>query len=282
LSQIRDGESYELCLTNQFFTAHRPCPLALFSRLRKSNPVPYAALLSFSWSDSDASAPQHLSVVCSSPERFLTIQPGSSQCIESKPIKGTLPRGRTAEEDEQFKQRLAHNEKDFAENLMIVDLLRNDLGRVCQVGSVHVPKLMNVESYATVHQLVSTVRGTLRPDASACEAMRACFPPGSMTGAPKLRSCQILDALERRQPRGVYSGCLGYFSLNGAADFNVVIRTAVITDHGMSLGAGGAIVHQSSPTEEFDEVLLKTKAVLSAVALQADATVRINGTSVHS
>lgn len=272
LQQIRDGESYELCLTNQFFSTARPDPCALFARLRASNPVPYAALLNFQWPSAaeqdncnSASTTSTLSVVCSSPERFLTIDQHGT--IESKPIKGTQPRGRDAAEDEALRAQLACSEKDRAENLMIVDLVRNDLGRVCDTGSVHVPRLMSIESYATVHQLVSTVAGRLRSDVRAAAAVRAAFPPGSMTGAPKVRAMRILEGLERAQPRGVYSGCLGWFSLaGGACDLAVVIRTAVVTRHGTSLGAGGAIVYQSSREEEFEEVLLKTKAVASAIA----------------
>jgi para-aminobenzoate synthetase len=262
---LRAGDSYELCLTNQITAESATDPLALYIELRRVNPAPFASYLRFG----------DLAVLSSSPERFLSID--RDGLAEAKPIKGTAPRGETPERDARLAERLRGSEKDRAENLMIVDLLRNDLGSVCAVGSVEVPALMEVESYETVHQLVSTVRGRLRPEASALDCVRACFPPGSMTGAPKLRSVEILDRLEGRA-RGVYSGAVGYFGLGGGCDLSVTIRAIVLDGAGTApggparatIGAGGAIVLQSDPEREFEEMLLKAAAPLRAIDPRAD------------
>ena len=189
-----------------------------------------------------------------SPERFLRV--GSDRVAESRPIKGTAARHADPEVDARIAEELRLGAKTRAENLMIVDLLRNDLGRVCEVGSVEVPAFMYVESHATVHQLVSTIRGRLRPEVTTLGAVRACFPAGSMTGAPKERTMEIIDRLEG-SARGVYSGALGYVSHTGEADLSVVIRTAVRAGAGVTVGAGGAIVLDSIPEEEYEEMLLK-------------------------
>jgi len=259
---ITAGETYEVCLTNHVELAAAIDPWQAYRRLRAVNPAPFAAFLRF----------PEVSVLSASPERFLRV--GADGAVEAKPIKGTAPRGASVEQDLAIRERLRASEKDRAENLMIVDLLRNDLGAVCEVGSVHVPVLFGVESFATVHQLVSTIRGRIGRGASALDVVRAAFPGGSMTGAPKKRTMEIVDELEAG-PRGVYSGALGWFALGGAADLSIVIRTIVVTERGASFGAGGAIVALSDPREELREVRLKARALvetlLPAAGVREDA-----------
>jgi para-aminobenzoate synthetase len=256
IEQLRAGESYELCLTNMIEMPFTGSSLELYLRQRQTNPAPYAAYLRLDGID----------VLCSSPERFLKVT--RDRTVESKPIKGTVRRHQDPVADAAARDELAASAKNQAENLMIVDLLRNDLGRVCDVGTVCVPRLMAVESYATVHQLVSTVRGQLQCGTSAVGAVRACFPGGSMTGAPKLRTMEIIDMIETRA-RGIYSGVIGYFGLGGTADLNIVIRTIVIEGDRLTVGAGGAIVLDSDPDEEFEEMLLKARAPLRALSYRA-------------
>ncbi|KAJ3698689.1 hypothetical protein LUZ61_002394 [Rhynchospora tenuis] len=264
LNFIRDGESYELCLTSQQRRRVGDIDkLGLYLKLREKNPAPYAAWLNFEY--------EKLAVCCSSPERFLRLD--RHGILEAKPIKGTISRGNTIEEDERLKLQLQYSEKDQAENLMIVDLLRNDLGRVCQPGTVQVPRLMEVQSYSTVHTMVSTIQGQKRTDLTPIHCIRAAFPGGSMTGAPKLRSMELLDLVESC-PRGIYSGSIGFISYNGTFDLNIVIRTIVWCDGEVSVGSGGAIVALSKPEEEYDEMMLKAKApikVVQAMCAKEDA-----------
>jgi anthranilate/para-aminobenzoate synthase component I len=204
-----------------------------------------------------------VSVVGASPERFLRVEPDGR--VESRPIKGTRPRGRDPVEDGRLREELARSEKDRAENLMIVDLVRNDLGRVCAAGSVEVPGLFAIEDYASVFQMVSTVRGRLAPGRDALDLVRASFPPGSMTGAPKIAAIRLLDRLERGR-RGIYSGAIGWLDARGGADLSVVIRTLVVRGSRALVQVGAGIVADSDPAAEWRESLDKARAPLEALA----------------
>ncbi|MFG2487218.1 aminodeoxychorismate synthase component I [Streptomyces virginiae] len=248
--EIAAGETYEVCLTNTAEVRGRLDPWAGYLHLRRTHPAPFGALLRFGG----------LSVLSTSPERFLRID--RDGLVESRPIKGTRPRGATPAEDAALVADLLTCEKDRAENLMIVDLVRNDLGRCAEPGSVEATDIFRVESFAGAHQLVSTVRARLRHDSSAVQCVRAAFPGGSMTGAPKVRTMRIIDRLEAG-PRGVYSGALGYFSLSGAADLSIVIRTALVTEDKVRYGTGGAIIALSDAAAEFEETAVKAGPLLS-------------------
>jgi para-aminobenzoate synthetase len=252
-SALGAGESYEVCLTDQIHTQVSPDPWELYRGLRHSNPAPFAAYLKLG----------ELAILSSSPERFLSVD--RDRRVQARPIKGTAPRSSDPLADEATRKELAEDEKTFAEHLMIVDLLRNDLGRVCEVDTVRVPELMVIEQYTTVHQMISNIVGTLEPGRSPVDCVRACFPGGSMTGAPKLRTMEIIDDIER-EARGVYSGAIGYFGVDGVVDLSIVIRTIVLRPGATTIGAGGAIVMQSDPREEFEEILLKARAPMAAIA----------------
>jgi para-aminobenzoate synthetase len=256
-SALAAGESYEVCLTDQIHTDAAPDPWLLYRGLRRSNPAPFAAYLKLG----------ELAIASSSPERFLSVD--RDRRVMARPIKGTAPRSQDPLRDEATREELQQDEKTFAEHLMIVDLLRNDLGRVCEVDTVRVPELMAIERYATVHQMISNIVGVLEAGRTPIDCVRACFPGGSMTGAPKLRTMEIIDDIER-EARGVYSGAIGWFGLDGTLDLSIVIRTIVMRGGGgaksTTIGAGGAIVMQSDPAEEFDEILLKARAPMAAIA----------------
>ncbi|PCC43211.1 aminodeoxychorismate synthase, component I [Brevibacterium aurantiacum] len=249
--KITDGETYEVCLTNMLEGSANPheTPLDMYLRLREDNPTPFGAFI----------RTRDAAILSTSPERFLRI--GADGWVESKPIKGTRPRGATPAEDEAIKDELAASVKDRSENLMIVDLVRHDLGRTAKLGSVQVDTLFGIESYATVHQMVSTVSSRLAEAASPVACVRAAFPPGSMTGAPKLRTMALIDELEAGA-RGVYSGAVGHFSLNGAVDLSVVIRTLVVRGEALRYGVGGAIVALSDSDEEYAETVVKAAPIL--------------------
>jgi len=252
---IARGDAYQLCLTNQLTIETGVDPFAVYLRLREANPAPYLSYLKLG----------STSVVSSSPEQFLRVS--NSGVVSSKPIKGTRPRSEDAELDKQLAEELRSNEKERAENLMIVDLMRNDLGQVSEPSDVVVAKLFEVESYATVHQLVSTITAVLKPGLNVFDAVKAAFPAGSMTGTPKQSAMSILSELEGTS-RGIYSGCFGYVSLTGAADLAMTIRTIVFEEGKATIGIGGGITIDSDPEAELLETKLKARALLGALGVE--------------
>ena len=252
---IHEGDCYQVNFAQRFELPVSGNPWSAYRKLRQVNPAPFAAYFNL----------PDLQLLSFSPERFLHV---SRKQVETKPIKGTLPRDGNPQRDHILAEQLQRSEKDRAENLMIVDLLRNDLGKSCKPGSVEVPSLFNIESFTSVHHLVSTVTGELAADKSAIDLLKGCFPGGSITGAPKLRAMQIIEELEPDR-RGIYCGSIGYLGFDGDMDCNIAIRTLIHTDGKLSFSAGGGIVADSDPEAEYAETFHKISAILAH--LQAES-----------
>lgn len=255
LAYIAAGDIYQANLTTRFLARTPPGldPLDLYAKLRRRNPAPFAAYLGCGTGRAIASA---------SPERFISVDRAGR--VESRPLKGTRPRGTTESADAAFAADLASSIKDRAENLMITDLLRNDIGRVARIGSVRVPSLCAVESFPAVHHLVSEIEARLRPGCGPIELLRACFPGGSITGAPKIRAMEIIAELEDA-PRGPYCGAIAWIGFDGAMDSNITIRTLTVTPDVIAAQGGGGIVADSDPDAEFEEMMVKLRPLLRAL-----------------
>ncbi|HEY0721627.1 MAG TPA: aminodeoxychorismate synthase component I, partial [Gammaproteobacteria bacterium] len=245
---LRDGDCYQINYARRFSIRVEGDPFEGYCRLRRLNSAPFSAYLNLPF----------LQILSSSPERFLRV---TGKQVETRPIKGTRARHDDPQQDQALAEELRNSSKDRAENVMIVDLLRNDLGKSCVAGSVHVPELFTVESYATVHHLVSTVTGTLRNDRDALALLRGAFPGGSITGAPKQRAMAIIEELEPYR-RGVYCGAIGYLGFDGQMDTNIVIRTLVHRDGAVHFWAGGGIVIDSDMQSEFEETQHKAAGMM--------------------
>ncbi len=254
---IRDGDCYQVNLAQRFAARAAGDAWLAYQALRVLNPAPFSAYL----------ATPYAQILSSSPERFLRVEQGR---VEAKPIKGTRPRAGHARLDAELAEALRVSEKDRAENVMIVDLLRNDLSKNCALGSVRVARLFDVESYATVHHLVSTISGQLRAGRDALDLLRGCFPGGSITGAPKLRAMQIIDEVERFR-RGVYCGAIGYIGFDGNMDTNIAIRTLTVSHGTIRFWAGGGIVADSTEDAEYQETFDKAAALLKLLQQCAGA-----------
>lgn len=253
---IREGDYYEINLSHQMRGTFSGTPYRLYSDMKEAGPVPFGAYMSF------GDGVQRWNVCCASPERFLAKE---GHLVYSQPIKGTIHRGATEAEDRELLEWLRSSEKNRAENLMIVDLVRNDLGRIAQNGTVRVQNLFEIQSFETVHQMVSTIEA-LADDWHPFDIIRACFPMGSMTGAPKISAMQAIEKLEDYR-RGIYSGAIGYLTPEGDFDFNVVIRSAIIRDNQLVYPVGGAVTSDSDPKSEWEETLVKARAL---TAVQKD------------
>lgn len=252
------GDAYQLCLTNRVDLDVQPDPAATYLAVRASSPSHHGGYLRFGG----------FALLSASPEQFLLVEPGG--IVSTKPMKGTRPRSADPAVDQALRRELVESEKERAENLMIVDLMRNDLGRVAELGTVSVPSLLEVEEYAHVHQLVSTVRARIRRPLTALDVVQAAFPAGSMTGAPKRSAMTILHELEQG-PRGVYSGAFGYLGVDGTADLAMVIRSIVLTPRGASIGTGGGITALSIADEEIEETRVKARALLEVLGAETPA-----------
>ncbi|MGR9012353.1 MAG: aminodeoxychorismate synthase component I [Gammaproteobacteria bacterium] len=245
---LKEGDCYQVNLAQRFVAGCEGDPWTAYQTLRKLNAAPFSCYLNL----------PEVQILCSSPERFLKL---TDSVVETKPIKGTRPRKADYTEDRQQIKNLEASNKDRAENLMIVDLLRNDISKTCKSGSVKVPKLFDVESYATVHHLVSTVTGILAEEQHALDLLKSCFPGGSITGAPKIRAMEIIEELEPNR-RGVYCGAIGYIGFNGNMDTNIAIRTLVHSENTIRFWAGGGIVNDSVAEDEYQESFDKAAAML--------------------
>jgi para-aminobenzoate synthetase component 1 len=257
LDAITAGDAYQLCLTNEVRVQGHFDALDVYLRLRETNPSHHGGLL----------VCEELALLSSSPEIFVTVS--AQGHLTTKPIKGTRKRGKDGESDAALAEELLTSEKERAENLMIVDLMRNDVGKVAALGTVRVDTLLEVESYEHVHQLVSTVSADLAQGVTAVDAVEACFPAGSMTGAPKISAMTILHDLEQG-PRGVYSGAFGYFGIDGAANLAMVIRSIVLSPQGASIGTGGGITSGSDPQAELEETWVKVSPLLRALGVESN------------
>lgn len=254
---IAAGDIYQVNLTQPILCGGRIHPWDLYLRLRAIQPVPYAAFLNLG---------EGRFVLSGSPELFLRMRKGG---VISKPMKGTRPRGRDRREDRLLRRELRESPKDRAENVMIVDLMRHDIGKVAAIGTVAVPRLYAVEGYRTVYQMISEVKADLRPGIGIAHVLRACVPPGSVTGAPKKRACEIIDELEGYR-RGIYTGAIGILTPENEMTLSVAIRTVAVDGTGAYFGVGGAILGDSDPVEEYRECLVKAAAFLKAIGLDDD------------
>ncbi|MDD5680773.1 MAG: aminodeoxychorismate synthase component I [Candidatus Omnitrophica bacterium] len=251
---IREGDIYQVNLSQRLSCDFDGDSFELYKTLRRINPAPFAAYLNF----------EDFQIVSASPERFIKI---SDRHIETRPIKGTRPRGRDEKEDAGLREELMRSEKDRAEHLMIVDLERNDIGRVCEYGSVRPEEFIIVETYSTVHHLVSTVAGKLKDGVDVIDCLCNCFPGGSITGAPKIRAMEIIEEIEPAK-RGIYTGSVGYIDTSGDADLLIIIRTIIIKGGTAHFQVGGGIVADSDPDKEYDETMDKARAVIDAISIE--------------